>query len=138
MKKRILIIFFIFLLAGCGKKHQEPELSTSDNFIVMSPWYSLDDKYRMQVNKNHVVIISDANKKLSDSETIINGKWSVDEAKKSVSITLNDKTDSYLYIDPNNDSASILVNGSLENANLTQSWFSVFHEDDSQETESGP
>lgn len=138
MKLKLLCVLFLFLLVGCEEKHQEHKLSTAALFRVMSPWYSSDGKYQMVAFKNYSVIVSDAHKRLKDSQTIIKGKWSVDEPNKIVSISLNDKTDNYYYFEPIRATASILVKGSVENANLTQSWFSAFTEDYAEEPESRP
>jgi hypothetical protein len=137
MKLMLLCVLSIFSLAGCEGKHQEHKISTAGNFRVMSPWYSFGEKYQMVVYKNNSLIILDAHKRLSDSQTLIRGTWSVDEQNKTVSISLNDKTDSYIFFEPIHASAAILVKGSLENANLSQSWFSVFIEEP-DEPESKP
>lgn len=129
MKSNLLIFLLLFSVVGCGEKHQEHKLSIAGNFKALSPWYSFDQKYKMVVYKDGTLVILDAHKSASDSQTQFKGKWTVDEQAKIVSISLSYNTDSFIYFEPTRHGTSVLVKGSLENANLRQSWFSNFDED---------
>jgi hypothetical protein len=133
VKIKLIYILAILLVAGCGEKHHEHKWTTAENFRVMSPWYSSDDKYKMVVKKDNSFVISDANKRMRDSQTVINGNWTVDEQNKTVSISFNNKSEIFIYFEPIPSTAAILVNGSLESANLHQSWYSFFTEDYDEE-----
>ena len=104
----------------------------------MSPWYSLDGKYQMEVTAKHHIIISDSHTKLSESNSLIKGDWIANEEKKSITLHINNADEEFLYISPSDDVASILVSGSVENANLSKSWFSVLEDDNNDSEQQTP
>lgn len=129
LKRFWFLIIVVTVLQGCDKKHTT-EITTAVNFRIFSPWYSKDGHYILKVKeKNEYAILEliDANGKVA-TRLIEEGSWTSDNLNNTIQLKSFDKTIQYTYFEFPFDNSSLLLYGSPNNADMTQSWFSVLEE----------
>jgi hypothetical protein len=65
------------------------------------------------------------NSRINQPSVIVNGSWSFNQSTERYSIHLSDAETDYELVEIDDSDTCILVKGTLESANLKESWFSV-------------
>jgi hypothetical protein len=95
-----------------------------DDLILCSELSSLDSLKELSLSEDHQAQFYD--KSAADPKrSKVTGSWSFDQASKRYSVKLNGAATDYILVSPENAEGCMLIKGSLDSANLRESWFSV-------------
>jgi hypothetical protein len=95
-----------------------------EGLIPCSYMASLDGKKELLLFKNHFARVYETTSAHKEPMQMLEGTWSFDEGAQLYSVTLDGVTTKYAIIRPQAANFCMLINGNLETANLSGSWFS--------------
>ena len=101
--------------------------------ISCSVAVSLDGTRELRLSEDHRAMLQD--KSLSkderpDKDIGADGTWSFDDRSKKYSVSNGNTTVAYTLVSPEQTGTCILIRGTLDSANLLESWFSAPTDDD--------
>jgi hypothetical protein len=153
--RRLLLVSILFLLSSFIYANDKPRDLTAEQWLVGQYFSKVNDtNIEIFFKKNHTVLFYKWTTKKPKTFTKFKlsfgkpkleltpfdqGKWTVNNYTNEVSISNSQRqTFTYKFLPPNDDLICMLIAGSLDNANINQSWVSVVELSDDDPGYQGP
>jgi hypothetical protein len=122
----------LFLTGSPTEKR--PSVPGWQDLILCSELVSMDGRKTLSLSEDHSVILheeeSAQGKDDKKGDRDVKGTWSYDQLYNEYSVSLVGTTTTYTIVNPEVANTCLFIKGTLESANLRESWFSWIDQDE--------
>jgi hypothetical protein len=94
----------------------------------------MDGRKTLSLSEDHSVVLHEEESAQGEddkkSDRDVEGTWSYDQLYKEYSVSLVGTTTTYTIVNPEVANTCLFIKGTLESANLRESWFSWIDQDE--------
>jgi hypothetical protein len=94
---------------------------------------SLDGRKSLSLSDNQVAELTERHDGERPKNSVTQGKWAFDERSKSYTVNFNDEATTYFLLSKDNLATCVLVKGTIDAAQLNESWFSTIDDGSSDD-----